>query len=78
MEIVGTDTRDASTLYSILNAGVTIPLLYTIRLDGIGFRNLGTPGLRRLSLVHHRCHRANLALLPGCWGSVQSPNRECT
>lgn len=45
VEIVGVETRDASTLYSILNGAVTIPLLYMIWLDGIGFRSLGTRGL---------------------------------
>jgi len=45
VEIVGTETRDASTLYSVLNAIVTIPLLYMIRLDGFGFSEFGTHGL---------------------------------
>lgn len=45
VEIVGTDTRDASTLYSVLNAIVTIPLLYMIKLDGLGFSSFGTQGL---------------------------------
>lgn len=45
VEIVGIDTRDASTLYSVLNAIVTIPLLYMIRLDGFGFSKFGTHGL---------------------------------
>jgi len=43
--IVGVETRDASTLYSVLNAIVTIPLLYMIRLDGFGFSKFGTHGL---------------------------------
>ena len=45
VEIVGVETRDASTLYSVLNAIVTIPLLYMIRLDGLGFSRFGTRGL---------------------------------
>jgi len=45
VEIVGVETRDASTLYSVLSAIVTIPLLYMIRLDGFGFSKFGTPGL---------------------------------
>jgi hypothetical protein len=45
VEIVGAETRDASTLYSVLNAIVTIPLLYMIRLDGFGFSRFGTHGL---------------------------------
>jgi len=45
VEIVGIETRDASTLYSVLNAIVTIPLLYMIRLDGFGFSRFGTHGL---------------------------------
>jgi len=45
VEIVGVETRDASTLYSVLNAIVTIPLLYMIRLDGFGFSRFGTHGL---------------------------------
>jgi hypothetical protein len=45
VEIVGAETRDASTLYSLLNAIVTIPLLYMIRLDGLGFSRFGTHGL---------------------------------
>jgi MFS family permease len=45
VEIVGADTRDASTLYSVLNAIVTIPLLYMIKLDGLGFSSFGTQGL---------------------------------
>jgi hypothetical protein len=45
VEIVGVETRDASTLYSVLNAIVTIPLLYMIKLDGLGFGKFGTQGL---------------------------------
>jgi len=45
VEIVGIETRDASTLYSVLNAIVTIPLLYMIRLDGLGFSRFGRRGL---------------------------------
>ena len=45
LEIVGVETRDASTLYGVLNAAGTIPLLYMIRLDGFGFGKFGTHGL---------------------------------
>jgi len=45
VEIVGVETRDASTLYSVLNAIVTIPLLFMIQLDGLGFTRFGTRGL---------------------------------
>lgn len=45
VEIVGVDTRDASTLYSVLNAIVAIPLLCMIRLDGLGYSRFGTHGL---------------------------------
>ena len=45
VEIVGVETRDASTLYSVLSAIVTIPLLYMIKLDGLGFSTFGTRGL---------------------------------
>jgi MFS family permease len=45
VEIVGPETRDASTLYSLLNAAVTVPVFYMIWLDGIGFRYFGTHGL---------------------------------
>ncbi len=45
VEIVGLETRDASTLYGVLNAIVTIPVLYMIKLDGVGFSRFGTHGL---------------------------------
>jgi MFS transporter, PAT family, beta-lactamase induction signal transducer AmpG len=45
VEIVGVETRDASTLFSVLNAIVTIPVLYMIKLDGVGFSRFGTRGL---------------------------------
>ena len=45
VEIVGVETRDASTLFSVLNAIVTIPVLYMIKLDGLGFSKFGTRGL---------------------------------
>lgn len=45
LEIVGPGTRDASTLYSLLNAAVSIPVLYVVWLDGVGFRYFGTHGL---------------------------------
>jgi hypothetical protein len=45
VEIVGIETRDVSTLYSVLNAIVTIPLVYMMRLDGLGFDRFGTRGL---------------------------------
>ena len=45
VQIVGVETRDASTLYSVLTAIATIPLLYMIKLDGVGFSRFGTKGL---------------------------------
>jgi len=45
VEIVGRETRDASTLYSVLNAAASIAALYVVRLDGVGFRYFGTHGL---------------------------------
>src|SRR5262249_31155733 len=45
VDIVGPEARDASTLYSLLNAAVTVPVLYVIWLDGVGFRHFGTHGL---------------------------------
>ena len=45
VEIVSPETRDASTLYSLLNAAVSIPVLYVVWLDGVGFRYFGTHGL---------------------------------
>jgi len=45
IEIVGVETRDAGTFYSVLNVAVSLPLLYMIRLDGWGFSKFGTRGL---------------------------------
>jgi len=45
VEIVGPEARDASTLYSLLNAAVSFPIVYVTWLDGIGFRYFGTHGL---------------------------------
>ena len=45
VEIVGPEARDASTLYSLLNAAVSFPIVYVTLLDGIGFRYFGTHGL---------------------------------
>jgi hypothetical protein len=45
VDIVGPEARDASTLYSLLNAAVTIPLLSMIWLDGVGFHRFGAQGL---------------------------------
>ena len=45
VEIVGVETRDASTLFSLLNAIVTVPVLYMIKLGGLGFSKFGTLGL---------------------------------
>jgi hypothetical protein len=45
VEIEGVETRDASTLDGVLNAIVTIPLLYMIKLDGFGSSRFGTHGL---------------------------------
>jgi hypothetical protein len=45
VDIIGPEARDPSSLYWILNAAVTIPLLYVIWLDGVGFRHFGTHGL---------------------------------
>jgi hypothetical protein len=45
VEVVGPDIRDASTIYSVLNALTIIPLLYMTRLDGLGFRKFGAHGL---------------------------------
>lgn len=45
VEIVGPEARDASTLYSLLNAAVSLPIAYVTWLDGVGFRYFGTHGL---------------------------------
>jgi MFS transporter, PAT family, beta-lactamase induction signal transducer AmpG len=45
VEIVGPEARDASTLYSLLNAAVSLAIVYVTWLDGIGFRYFGTRGL---------------------------------
>lgn len=45
VEIVGPETRDASTLYSVLNTAASIAALYVVWLDGVGFRHFGTHGL---------------------------------
>lgn len=45
VEIVGPDTRDASTLYSALSAAGSIPLAYMTWLDGFGYSKFGTHGL---------------------------------
>lgn len=45
VEIVGPDARDASTLYSLLNAAVSLPFAYVTWLDGVGFHYFGMHGL---------------------------------
>lgn len=45
VEIVGPNTKDASTLYSALSAAGSIPLAYMTWLDGFGYSKLGTHGL---------------------------------
>ena len=45
VEIVGPEARDASTLYSLLNAAISLPFVYVTWLDGVGFRYFGTHGL---------------------------------
>jgi len=45
VEIVGPDTKDASTLYSALSAAGSIPLAYMTWLDGFGYSKLGMHGL---------------------------------
>lgn len=44
-EIVGPETGDASTLFSVLNSVGSLPLIYMIWLDGVGYRHFGTHGL---------------------------------
>jgi hypothetical protein len=45
VEIVGPEARDASTLYSLLNAAVSLPIVYVTWLDGVAFRYFGMHGL---------------------------------
>src|SRR6516162_6403588 len=45
VEIVGPEARDASTLYSLLNAAVSLPFVYVTWLDGVAFRYFGMRGL---------------------------------
>jgi MFS transporter, PAT family, beta-lactamase induction signal transducer AmpG len=44
-EIVGSEARDASTLFTILNSVGSLSVIYMIRLDGVGYQHLGTHGL---------------------------------
>ena len=44
-EIVGSEARDASTLFTVLNSAGSLPVIYMIRLDGMGYRYFGTQGL---------------------------------
>ena len=45
VEIVGPQTRDASTLFSVLNSAGGLPVMAMIWLDGFGFQKFGTRGL---------------------------------
>jgi len=45
VEVVGVDTRDASTFYAALSAAGSVPLLLMLRVDGYGFQRFGTHGL---------------------------------
>jgi hypothetical protein len=45
VEIVGPEARDASTLFSLLNAAVSLPFVYVTWLDGVGFHYFGMRGL---------------------------------
>jgi hypothetical protein len=45
VDIVGPEVRDASTLYTLLNAAVSLPIFYVTWLDGAGFRHFGMCGL---------------------------------
>lgn len=44
-EIVGAETGDASTLFSVLNSVGSLPVMYMTWLDGVGFRHFGMQGL---------------------------------
>src|SRR5260370_15677013 len=44
-EIVGSEVRDASTVFTILNSVGSLSVIYMIRLDGVGYHHLGTHGL---------------------------------
>ena len=45
VEIVGPEARDPSTLYSLLNAAVSLSIVYVTWLDGVGFHYFGMRGL---------------------------------
>jgi len=45
VEIVGPEARDASTLYSLLNAAVSLPIVCVTWLDSVAFRYFGMHGL---------------------------------
>lgn len=44
-EVVGLKTQDASTLFTVLNSAGSIPLIYMIWLEGVGYRHFGVHGL---------------------------------
>jgi hypothetical protein len=44
-EVVGLKTQDASTLFTVLNSAGSIPLIYMIWLEGVGYRRFGVHGL---------------------------------
>ena len=45
VEIIGKDTRDASTFFTALAAVGSVPVLFMTWLDGVGFHKFGTRGL---------------------------------
>lgn len=44
-EVVGSEARDSSTLFSVLNSIGSLSVMYMIWLNGIGYRYFGTRGL---------------------------------
>jgi hypothetical protein len=71
LDLVGADARAGGTLFTLLTAAVNIPVVYMIRLDGLGHAHFGVRGMLAADGLANACAAIGLLLVLRLYSPVR-------